>query len=48
MSEPFAPRAGSVLNLRRVQEEGGKVVKTVQGQDGASVYAAVQDPVGCL
>jgi predicted enzyme related to lactoylglutathione lyase len=33
-------------SLRRIQEEGGKVVKAMQGKDGAYVYAAVQDPVG--
>ncbi len=33
-------------SLRRVQEEGGKVIKVLQGEDGAYMYAAVQDPVG--
>ncbi|HEU4321902.1 MAG TPA: VOC family protein [Roseiflexaceae bacterium] len=33
-------------SLRRVEEEGGKVVKTTQGEHGACVYAAIQDPVG--
>lgn len=33
-------------SLRRVQEEGGKVVKAVQGEDGRYAYGAVQDPVG--
>jgi predicted enzyme related to lactoylglutathione lyase len=33
-------------SLRRLQEEGGKVIKAVQGEDGTYVYAAVQDPVG--
>lgn len=33
-------------SLRRVEEEGGKVVKAVKGADGAYMYAAVQDPVG--
>ena len=33
-------------SLRRVQEEGGKVVKAMKGADGKHVYAAVQDPVG--
>lgn len=33
-------------SLRRVQEEGGKVIKATQGEDGAYAYAAVQDPVG--
>lgn len=36
-------------SLRRVQEEGGKVIKARQGTDGEYAYAAVQDPVGaCL
>lgn len=33
-------------SIRRVQEEGGKVIKVLQGEDGAYVYAAIQDPVG--
>jgi predicted enzyme related to lactoylglutathione lyase len=32
--------------LSRVQEEGGKVIKATQGEDGEFLYAAVQDPVG--
>jgi hypothetical protein len=36
-------------SLRRVEEEGGKVIKAMQGKDGAYQYAAIQDPVGaCL
>jgi uncharacterized protein len=36
-------------SLRRVEEEGGKVIKSAQGKDGKYAYAAVQDPVGaCL
>jgi predicted enzyme related to lactoylglutathione lyase len=33
-------------SLRRVQEEGGQVIKAVQGEHGEYAYAAVQDPVG--
>jgi predicted enzyme related to lactoylglutathione lyase len=33
-------------SLRRVGEEGGKVIKTLREKDGEYVYAAVQDPVG--
>lgn len=33
-------------SLRRVQEEGGKVIKAMQGEDGEYLYAAIQDPVG--
>lgn len=36
-------------SLRRVKEEGGKVLKATRGSDGAYSYAAIQDPVGaCL
>jgi predicted enzyme related to lactoylglutathione lyase len=36
-------------SLRRVEEEGGKVIKAMQGKDGEYQYAAIQDPVGaCL
>jgi predicted enzyme related to lactoylglutathione lyase len=33
-------------SLRRVQEEGGKIIKATQDGEGAFVYAAIQDPVG--
>lgn len=33
-------------SLRRVGEEGGKVLKVVRNDDGSYMYAAVQDPVG--
>jgi hypothetical protein len=33
-------------SLRRVPEEGGRVIKATQGKDGENVYAVVQDPVG--
>lgn len=42
----YLPVGDLAESLRRVQEEGGKVVKVMQGEDGAYVYAAVQDPVG--
>jgi predicted enzyme related to lactoylglutathione lyase len=42
----YLPVGDLAESLRRVQEEGGKVIKAMQGQDGAYVYAAVQDPVG--
>ena len=36
-------------SLRRVEEEGGEVVKAARGKDGRYAYAAVRDPVGaCL
>ena len=42
----YLPVGDLAESLRRVQEEGGKVVKAMQGEDGEYVYAAVQDPVG--
>ncbi len=33
-------------SLSRVEEEGGKVIKVKQGEDGEYVCATVQDPVG--
>ena len=42
----YLPVGDFAESLRRVQEEGGKVIKVMQGKDGAYVYAAVQDPVG--
>jgi predicted enzyme related to lactoylglutathione lyase len=33
-------------SLRRVEEEGGTVLKTMRGGDGKVAYAAIQDPVG--
>lgn len=33
-------------SLRRVQDEGGEIIKAPQGDDGKYAYAAVQDPVG--
>jgi uncharacterized protein len=42
----YLPVGDLAESLRRVDEEGGKVVKAVQGEGGAYVYAAVQDPVG--
>jgi uncharacterized protein len=42
----YLPVADLAESLRRVQEEGGKVVKIMQGDGGEYVYAAVQDPVG--
>jgi predicted enzyme related to lactoylglutathione lyase len=42
----YLPVGDIAESLRRVEEEGGKVIKAIQGDDGAYVYAAVQDPVG--
>jgi len=36
-------------SLRRVRDEGGKVIKAIQGTGGDYAYAAIQDPAGaCL
>jgi predicted enzyme related to lactoylglutathione lyase len=42
----YLPVGDLAESLRRVQEEGGKIVTAAQGEDGEYVYAAVQDPVG--
>jgi predicted enzyme related to lactoylglutathione lyase len=42
----YLPVGDIAESLRRVQDEGGNVVKTSQTEDGAYVYAAIQDPVG--
>lgn len=44
----YLPVGDLAESLRRVGEEGGKVVKTMQGKQGKVVYAAIQDPVGAL
>jgi uncharacterized protein len=42
----YLPVGNLAESLRRVQEEGGKVVTARQGEDGEYLYAVVQDPVG--
>jgi uncharacterized protein len=42
----YLPVGDLAESLRRVEEEGGKVVTATQGEDGEYAYAAVQDPVG--
>jgi len=45
----YLPVGDLAESLRRVEEEGGTVIKTMQGEDGEYHYAAVRDPVGvCL
>ena len=45
----YLPVGDLAESLRRVGEEGGKVIKATRGTDGEYAYAAVQDPVGaCL
>jgi hypothetical protein len=42
----YLPVGDLAESLRRVDEEGGEVVKAMRGKDGEYVYAAVRDPVG--
>jgi predicted enzyme related to lactoylglutathione lyase len=42
----YLPVGDLAESVRRVEEEGGAVIKAVRGEDGRVVYAAVQDPVG--
>jgi uncharacterized protein len=42
----YLPVGDLAESLRRVAEEGGEVVRAIQGEDGEYVYAAVRDPVG--
>jgi predicted enzyme related to lactoylglutathione lyase len=45
----YLPVGDLAESLRRVENGGGKVIKTTRGTDGEYAYAAVQDPVGvCL
>jgi predicted enzyme related to lactoylglutathione lyase len=45
----YLPVGDLAESLRRVGEEGGKVIKATRGRDGEWASAAVQDPVGaCL
>ncbi len=45
----YLPVGDLAESLRRVEEEGGKVIKAGRGTDGEYAYAAIQDPVGvCL
>jgi predicted enzyme related to lactoylglutathione lyase len=42
----YLPVGDIAESLRRAEEEGGKVIKSLQEVDGKYVYAAIQDPVG--
>jgi predicted enzyme related to lactoylglutathione lyase len=42
----YLPVGDLAESVRRVEEEGGNVIKTMRGEDDNYVYAAVQDPVG--
>jgi uncharacterized protein len=42
----YLPVGDLAESLRRVHEEGGKVIKAMQRERQEYAYAAVQDPVG--
>jgi len=42
----YLPVGDLAESLRRVREEGGKIIKEAMGADGGYAYAVVQDPVG--
>jgi predicted enzyme related to lactoylglutathione lyase len=42
----YLPVGDLTESLKRVSEEGGKVLKARRGKDGQYVYAVIQDPVG--
>jgi uncharacterized protein len=42
----YLPVGDLAESLRRVEEEGGQIIKAVKGAGGEQVYAAIQDPVG--
>lgn len=42
----YLPVGDLAESLRRVEGEGGTIVKVVRGRDGDHAYAVVQDPVG--
>ena len=42
----YLPVGDLAESLRRVQHEGGTVLKAMQGEHGEYAYAAIQDPVG--
>jgi predicted enzyme related to lactoylglutathione lyase len=45
----YMPVGDLAESLGRVEEEGGTILKAIEGEDGRDAYAAIQDPVGvCL
>lgn len=44
----YLPVGDLAESLRRVSEEGGRIVQTMQGTEGALGYAVIQDPVGAF
>jgi uncharacterized protein len=42
----YLPVGDLAESLRRVQDEGGEIIKEMPGEDGEYAYVAVRDPVG--
>ena len=42
----YLPVGDLAESVRRVEQEGGTVIKTMRGEDGKDVYAAIQDLAG--
>jgi uncharacterized protein len=42
----YLPVGDLAESLRRVEEEGGTIIKATRGKDGAYAHAAIQDPAG--
>jgi uncharacterized protein len=42
----YLPVGNLAESLRRVEEEGGRIIRAVQGSSGEYAYAAIEDPVG--
>ena len=42
----YLPVGDLAESVRRVEEEGGKLLKTMRGADGEYTCAVIQDPVG--
>jgi uncharacterized protein len=42
----YLPVGDLAESIHRVEEEGGKVLRTMRGDDGQYVYAVIQDPMG--
>ncbi|NNE71542.1 MAG: hypothetical protein HKN29_14420 [Rhodothermales bacterium] len=42
----YLPVGDLAESLRRVREEGGRVIKSTKGPNGEITQAAIEDPVG--
>jgi predicted enzyme related to lactoylglutathione lyase len=42
----YLPVGDMAESLRRVEEEGGRIIRSMTGADQEYVYAVVRDPVG--